>query len=256
MSGTNENSGYFKLSFKDQIGADGYIRCGFYYNGRYYSNYPGNPWVSNSNTSFIVTLTGGSGEITIPIPKVTGPYTFLDTQIQVVLYDDFDNGKTSALITDISVDYEPPYKPLTDRGSSNKYTKKLSKSREDVNIQLNLASSFGNVKSPSHVYFVNTYWYGQESVDYLEPITSINYNLDGGTTEARRPEVDLLNRMASYYGAARQTLKLIVYSETQKTGGWPKQKLIGFDNKTYLPLAVSREWQQEIDTLSCFEIPS
>ncbi len=83
----------------------------------------------------------------------------------------------------------------------------------------------------------------------------LTYNTDDSTTVLRRPEVDLLNRLAAYYGAARQTLDLIVKHPT--VTALPLLKLNGIspDTKKYLPLAESRDWREETCTLTCFETP-
>ena len=83
-----------------------------------------------------------------------------------------------------------------------------------------------------------------------EPLTELSYG-----SESRRPEVDLLNRLAAYYGAARQTLELKVKHPT--AAALPLLKLNGIspDTKKYLPLAESRDWIADVATLTCFETP-
>ena len=84
------------------------------------------------------------------------------------------------------------------------------------------------------------------------PATYIDYTTGTNTTEARRPEKDLLSRMAAYYGAARQQLKLEVEHPTDAP--LARLKLNGIqDGKKYLPLAESRDWAEDKSTLTCFE---
>ena len=254
VSGTLEDVGHLTLKIKDEVGATGYIRCGLKFLGYYYSGIVGTLWNSNPNSSFKVDISNGNGEIKIPIPRLMSAYTFAKSDIELYIYDDFDNGKTTALISDISIEYEPPFRKNTDEANSNHYVQKLSGYRDDVNVNLNLASSFNNRNALSHIYEVHRYWYGQEYVDYLQPITTIEYNLEGGTTIQRRPEVDLLNRLAAYYGAARQRLELEVEHPT--AAPLPLLKLNGInDGKVYLPLAESRDWQTDVCKLTCFEMP-
>ena len=83
-------------------------------------------------------------------------------------------------------------------------------------------------------------------------MTELNY----GTTQSpdmRRPEVDLLNRLAAYYGASRQRLDLIVEHTT--AAPLPLLRLNGIipDTRKYLPLAESRDWKQDSSTIKCFE---
>lgn len=251
-----EDVGYLTLKIKDQVGSDtGYIRCGLKFLNKYYNGVIGAMWVSNANASFLVNMEKGDGEIRIEIPRTASTYTFGKSDIELYLYDDFDNGGTSALITDISIGYEPPFKKNKDAADSNHYRQNLSGYRDEVNISLNLASSFNNINALSHIYGVNTYWFGPESMDYFEPITAITYNLAGGTTESRRPEVDLLNRLAQFYSAARQRLELEVAHPT--AAPLPLLRLNGInDGKVYLPLSESRDWQTDVCKLTCFECPT
>lgn len=261
VQSTIEDAGYFVLRIKDETAAklqvDGYIRVGIRFLGLYYSGISGTLWNSNSNSSIKVTMTKGSGEVRIPIPKTTSVYTFNKSDIYVYLYDDFDNTKTTALISDVSIEYEPPFRKYTDPQKTNRYLQNLSNEfRDEVSLQLDFASIFANVNGISHIYGVNRYEYGGgEHFDYLEPITTIDYLKSDNTTEARRPEVDLLNRLAAYYGEARQTLELKVKHPT--AAALPLLKLNGIspDTKKYLPLAESRDWIADVATLTCFETP-
>jgi hypothetical protein len=64
----------------------------------------------------------------------------------------------------------------------------------------------------------------------------------------------LLNRLAAYYGAARQRLELEVAHPT--AAPLPLLKLNGInDGKVYLPLSESRDWQTNVCKLQCFELP-
>ena len=252
-----EDAGSFVLRIKDEVaaklGVDGSIRCGMKFNGSYYNQLIG--WVNNPLATIKVEMSNGSGELKIPLPKINSVYTFVTSEIELYFYDDFDNTKTSAVISDVSISYEPPFRKDSDSSKKNRYVTKLSGFNDEVNMQLNLASSFGNANGLSHIYGVHRYEYGGgEYADYLEPITSIDYLKANNTTESRRPEVDLLNRLASYYGAARTNLELKVAHPTVAV--LPLLKLNGInDGKVYLPLAESRDWKQDTSTLKCFEVP-
>ena len=257
VKNTLEDVGYFVLKLKDETAArievDGYIRVGIKFLNSYYSGITGTLWNSNPNSSIKVTMSRGSGEVHIPIPKVSTMYTFGKSDIEVYLYDDFDNTKTTALISEISIEYEPPFRKYTDPQKTNRYMQNISNDfRDEVSVKLELASIFANRNGLSHIYGVKRYYYGQEYVDYLEPITTIDYLKSDNTTEARRPEVDLLNRLADYYGAARQRLELEVAHPT--AAPLPLLKLNGInDGKVYLPLSESRDWKSDTSKLTCFE---
>ena len=259
VQNTNEDAGYFVLKIKEEVSAqlkvDGYIRCGVRFMGLYYSGIIGTLWNNNPNSTIKVELSSGSGEVRIPIPKTGANYTFASSDIEVYLYDDFENTKTSALISEVSIDYEPPFRKYKDPQSTNRYAQNIqTQFRDEISVTLELASNFANVNGISHIYGKKRYTYGQEYVDYIEPITTLTYTKPDSTTESRRPEVDLLNRLATYYGAARQRLELEVAHITTPL---PMLRLNGIgDGKVYLPLAESRDWRTGICKLTCFECPT
>lgn len=157
----------------------------------------------------------------------------------------FQQWVCEAFFKQLSVDYIPlADDALTDR-SENHYFRLLGTNfRDEISIGTDFASSLNNKPSPSLI--MNS---------AIEAMTELNY----GTAQApdmRRPEVDLLNRLATYYGAARQRLDLIVEHPT--AAPLPLLRLNGIspDSRTYAPLAESRDWQQDSSTLKCFETPS
>ena len=148
------------------------------------------------------------------------------------------------IFSQLSAEYVPPTDAsLTDR-SENRYFSLLGTNfRDEISVSTELASSLNNQPSPTLI---------MNNSSGTTPMTTLDYVLSGGSTEARRPEVDLLTRLASYYGAARQTLDLIVKHPT--AAALPLLKLNGInDGKTYLPLSESRDWREETCTLKCFE---
>ena len=249
-----EDTGHFVLRIKDEKGAN-YLRVGLKFGGYYYTN-ANIPWIQSA-ASFKLTMNNGSGEIDINLPRIRDVYTFMTGPIELYIYDDFDNGGTSAILSEISIEFVPPVKKNNEDTSSNNYISKTQyDSRDEISISLNLASSFNNKNSLSLLYGVSTYHYGPESVDYFEPIKTLTYTKADTTTESRRPEVDLLNRLASYYGASRQTLDLITKHPVvnNQPAILPLLKLNGIgDGKQYLPLSESRDWREETCTIKCFE---
>jgi hypothetical protein len=118
--------------------------------------------------------------------------------------------------------------------------------RDEISIDAELASMLNN--QPSQSLIMNT---------TTDPMKVLDYSISAenpDTTEFRRPEVDLLNRLAAYYGAARQRLELEVAHPT--AAPLPLLKLNGInDGKVYLPLSESRDWQTNVCKLTCFETP-
>lgn len=145
-------------------------------------------------------------------------------------------------LSELSVTYEAPeYVTESDR-TANHYFRLLGTNfRDDIKINADLASNLNNQPSPSLII---------ESGNNM--LRELNYIVQGGSTERRRPEVDLLNRMAAYYSEARQQLKIEVAHPTDAP--LPCLVLNGInDGKKYLPLAESREWADDKSTLTCFE---
>ena len=131
---------------------------------------------------------------------------------------------------------------LSDR-SENHYFRLLGTHfRDEVSISTELASSLNNLPSPSLIM-----------EDATTPMTMLNYG-SSQSPDMRRPEADLLNRLATYYGAARQRLELEVAHITTPL---PMLRLNGInDGKVYLPLAEERDWRTGVCKLTCFECPS
>ena len=129
---------------------------------------------------------------------------------------------------------------LSERGSNVYYQRLNTNFRSDISKEVSLASWLHNAQSPSLLFN-----------DDGTPMQSIGY-INGNQTVNRPPEIDLLKRLAAYYGAARQQLKLFVQHPT--AAPLPLLKLNGIgDGKKYLPLAESRDWAEDTSTLTCFE---
>lgn len=132
---------------------------------------------------------------------------------------------------------------LSDRGENHYFRLLGTNFRDEISVGTDLASTLNNQPSPSLIMNSET-----------EAMTELNYGTDQ-VPDMRRPEVDLLNRLAEYYQAARQRLSLIVEHPT--AAPLPLLRLNGIspDNRKYLPLSESRDWREETCTLKCFEVP-
>lgn len=146
-------------------------------------------------------------------------------------------------ISKLTIDYETEeLDNLYDR-SANHYFRLLGTNfRDEISVSTEIASNLNNQPCPSLIMD-----------DITTPMTVMDYVVSGGT-EQRRPEVDLLDRLAIYYGSARQRLELEVEHPT--AAPLPLLKLNGInDGKVYIPLAESRDWKQDVSTITCFEEP-
>ena len=130
-------------------------------------------------------------------------------------------------------------------GSQNDYVQLLNTQfRDEIVINTEFASDNNNI--PAETVLLQT----DNPIGGL--LKTIEYKTGLSTTQARRPELDLLSRMASYYGVSRRTLELQVKHPSFDLS---LVYLYGIspDSNKYLPLAESRDWQAEISTLKCFE---
>ena len=143
-------------------------------------------------------------------------------------------------INKMEVKYVKPKEELLTDRSENTYATETSQAfRDELSLGVDLASYANNTKLATMVW---------ES-DGVTPVKLMT--LDGASV---RPEVNLLNRLASFYGAARQRLELEVAHPT--AAPLPMLKLNGInDGKVYLPLSESRDWQTDVCKLTCFEMP-
>ena len=160
---------------------------------------------------------------------------------------DYEQGFASdQFISELTLDYEQEESDIASNRSENKYFRLLGTNfRDEISIGTEVASFLNNKPSPSFI---------MEDSAGNYPMTELSY----GTSGRRRPEVDLLNRLASYYGTSRQTLDLITKHPVVNNAPaiLPLLKLNGIgDGKQYLPLSESRDWREETCTLTCFETP-
>ena len=194
-----------------------------------------------------VQFKNGGFEISIPVNVE------LEGDIELSIYADSKQQSSfvrdanilyELLINSLSVTQEFPDSLAWNPTSENNYVQLLNTNfRDEIKIETDWATSLNNKPSQSILY---------QKDSIFDLLKTISYSLEGGGTEDRRPELDLLNRLASYYGAARQTLDLITKHPTAAV--LPLLKLSGIgDNKTHLPLSESRDWREETCTLKCFE---
>ena len=160
-----------------------------------------------------------------------------------------ENGRPilEMIFSQLSIDHVAHEDSSVSDRSENHYFRLLGTNfRDEISVNTDLASWLNNRQSPSIL---------RNSPEAGHAMTELNYGTDQ-VPDMRRPEVDLLNRLDTYYGAARQRLSLIVAHPT--VAPLPLLRLNGIspDNRKYLPLAESRDWREETCTLTCFETPT
>ena len=210
----------------------------------------GSAWVTTDST-FTVECSGGGIDVNIPVSGML----FGETELSILPVTTAgpqtgsnESQVFEAIFKSLDLSYAPDASVWNmDRSSNNYYRNLGTKFRDEVSVTVDFASYVNNVPSPSLIVEDTS---KNDASRFMEKLT---YTKADTTTELRRPEVDLLNRLASYYGAARQTLDLIVKHPT--AAALPLLKLNGIspDTRKYLPLAESRDWREETCTLKCFE---
>jgi len=160
-----------------------------------------------------------------------------------------------AILTSLKVSYEANSSILSTR-DQNRYIQLLGLNFKDQEtVQCHISSDLFNRPSPSLIC---------TDSDGSTRMTTMTYYKSDGTNELRRPERDLLARLAKFYGIVRRRLSIIVEHPT--TAALPLLQIdarnnaagqanAGYDGKLYLPLAESRDWQQDTSTITCFETP-
>lgn len=174
------------------------------------------------------------GDVELRIyPEVFG-YEFLDEQ--TIDYTRIEG----ILFNALSVDYILPENDSTSRNANHFFQLLGTNFRDEISVNTMFASYFKNNASPSIIM-----------VDNSTTAQNIVYTKSDGTTETRRPERDLLARLASYYSYARRKLEL--EAEHPTAAALPMLTVTGYDNKTYIPIAESRNWQEDTATLTLME---
>lgn len=176
------------------------------------------------------------------------PTSFVDGDVELEIWSGVTTTHHNALVEvifrSLSLDYKPNTDLLASDQSENKYYRLIGANfRDEVSIDTDFASNNYNKQHDSIILDTP-----QEMLNVLP------YYLPNGTTDSRRPEVDLLSRAAEYYSAARQRLELIAQHLPTPL---PLIRLNGIspDTRKYLPLAESRDWREDTSTFTCFETP-
>lgn len=146
-------------------------------------------------------------------------------------------------IKNISVGFIGEQNALVSTRSNNHYFRLLGTNFSDeVSINTELATNMSNQEGPHIIR--NSKEEAASSSDYYIPST--------GAIEARRPEKDLLNRLATFYQQSRCTISI---KAERPTVSLPVTTIVGYDGKTYSPIAESRDWRTDCSTITCVEIP-
>ena len=185
-----------------------------------------------------------NGEIEIPIKDYNygevelflfpHSLTWWQTDMASYTVDEF-------MFTELSLTYQAPEDVFEDRDANHYFEALKTAFRDEVSVECDFGSSLDNLPNPSLILNV-------DPVLYYEPLTRMLF-YDGMLTE-ERPEKHLLSRLATYYRKPHTSLELAAAF----SGVLPMMRYRGLnDGKFYLPMAASRDWQQDTATLSMLQ---
>ena len=145
------------------------------------------------------------------------------------------------MFTELSLTYQAPEDVFEDRDANHYFEALNTAFRDEVSVECDFGSSLDNLPNPSLILDV-------DPSRYYEPLTRMLF-YDGMLTEAR-PEKHLLSRLATYYRKPHTSLELVAAFP----GVLPMMRYKGInDGKFYLPMAASRDWQQDTAKLTMLQ---
>lgn len=145
------------------------------------------------------------------------------------------------ILTSLSLEYQAPEDVFEDRSTNHYFEALKTAFRDDVIVKCDFGSSLDNLPNPSLILDV-------DPSRYYEPLTRMIF-FDGMQVE-ERPEKHLLSRLATYYRKPHTSLELVAAFP----GVLPMMRYKGInDGKFYLPMAASRDWQQDTATLTMLQ---
>ena len=207
----------------------------------------GSGWQS-SYAKFMFNFTDKKRYISIPedmIGKVTfailaGTYCDYSGHTSMSLFSVLQEAFFSKLELSLEV---PEYDNISDR-TENQYRKIMGFNfSEEIEVKTDIASDNANQLSPSIIASFDE--------DTLEPLSMISYDADN-ESNLQRPEEVLLNKLYRQYRTSRRNLVLI--TEPDDSDVLPLVRTTGYDGRLYLPMAESRDWQQDTDSVKYIEV--
>lgn len=197
----------------------------------------GSSW---SNTYAVVYF--AMGETEIPVNSYNyGEVEVFIVPIAIKSTDHYIGGTSQYVITSLSLEYQAPEDVFEDRSANHYFEALKTAFRDEVSVECDFGSSLDNLPNPSLILNV-------DPNRYYEPLTRMIF-FDGMQAD-ERPEKHLLSRLATYYRKPHTSLELVAAFP----GVLPMMRYKGInDGKFYLPMAASRDWQQDTATLTMLQ---
>ena len=213
----------------------------------------GNKYFDNSNDTWTTTRTINDSvfankelNVECPISSYLSGLVVFELNAATIATD--NKATLAALMSSLNIDYEATNARFSNDRGENNYSKIISANfRDEIHIDTEYASYMNNKTSPSFI---------METTD--TPMETLNYSVTA-EDDLRRPESDLLDRLALFYHKKRRTLSLVMApTDMPYEHAHPIVVFNGLspDTKQYIPLAEDRDWRQNISTVKCFEIPA
>lgn len=217
-----------------------------YNNDKFYNNWTSDLGIDQIDGYCIPTYELNTmGEVVLRIFPETRRYTgdFANIDWNVLSFGVF--------FSELTLKYYPRKNVKYNERNENTYYDVLNtKFADGKSTDTDLASYLHNYPSTSFLYEDSD----EGLFELLKPMEKLTYLKSDGTTEERRPEMDLLNRMAEYYSKPRTILNLEVQHIDDKP--LPLLRYVGLgDGKLYAPMSASRDFQLDKSTINFMELP-
>lgn len=199
-------------------------------------------WASSYNVVTFPYTEENGGKVEIPIDS----YNYGEVVVYIPPCDMTTSNPAYRTVeewvyTSLSLEYQAPEDVFEDRSANHYFEALKTAFRDEVSVECDFGSSLDNLPNPSLILNV-------DPDRYYEPLTRMEF-YDGMLTE-ERPEKHLLSRLATYYRKPHASLELVAASP----GVLPMMRYKGInDGKFYLPMAASRDWQQDTATLTMLQ---
>jgi hypothetical protein len=202
-------------------------------------------WSSTYHYVRFTYLDSDNGKIIIPINSYNyGEVVMYIPPVDMDTQNPSYRSVTQWVYTALSLQYESPEDLFEDRKANTYYQPLNTTYRNEVSIGVDMASTLNNLPNPSIILNV-------DPDSHYNPLETMTFYQ--GVKRVERPEIHLLNNMASYYRKSRTSLSLQVAPPNFLPA---MSQLIGInDQKGYIAVLSEQNWLAERCTLKCLEIP-
>ena len=222
--------------------------------------YNGNTWSStlsifkasignSGNDIFALNSSGNFSRKSIPAPNTDGLLF-----VEILGSDDLDDisGEKSFEIADFTVEY---YKYISPNGGS---ASRAPQNRPELPSGMEYTSQNGNnVRNEWNAYCIyasdNDMSFGYGLL--INPDGTFMQKAVYGAT-SQHPEQNLADRVTAYWQQARRKVSVEMRSDDLNVSAISPEKKVTLDSMTFYPIAISREWRDDVTELTMLELPT